>query len=108
LKENLNYPQKESFLFEAADKSNLSISCAQQLLKRLADRANLDGVKCSPHVFRHTFATMAIASGMNVFALKEILGHASLTTTLKYVHLKQADLKAQHDKYSPLVELMKK
>jgi integrase len=35
---------------------------------------------------RHTFATDMLAEGMNVAAVKELMGHESLTTTMKYLH----------------------
>jgi len=62
----------------------------------------------SPHVFRHTFATMYLRKGGQSLALKEILGHESIQTTEKYVHLQPADLLAQHEQYSPLSELLEK
>jgi site-specific recombinase XerD len=78
----------------------------QQFIRRLAKKAGLNGTKCYPHIFRHTFATRAIANGANVFAVKEIMGHASLQTTLKYTHLQINDLKNQHNKFSPVEGLM--
>ena len=39
------------------------------------------------HVLRHTFATRCIESGFDIKSLSEILGHASVNTTLqRYVH----------------------
>ncbi len=39
------------------------------------------------HALRHTFATRAIESGMDVRTLSEILGHANITLTLQlYAH----------------------
>jgi integrase/recombinase XerD len=95
------------YLFPAGSGEHVSISSVQQYLRRLAKKAGLKGVKCSPHLFRHTFATRAIANGANVFVIREIMGHASLQTTLKYTHLQIKDLKDQHEKFSPVEGLMK-
>lgn len=39
------------------------------------------------HLLRHAFASHFIMSGGNILTLQEILGHASLDTTLVYAHL---------------------
>ncbi len=39
------------------------------------------------HVLRHTFASHYIMNGGNILALQKILGHSSLTMTMKYAHL---------------------
>jgi site-specific recombinase XerD len=95
------------YLFPIASGEHISINSVQQFVRRLVDKAGLNGTKCSPHIFRHTFATQSIANGANVFVIKEIMGHASLQTTLKYTHLQIKDLKDQHDKFSPVEGLMK-
>lgn len=88
------------YLFSDSNGGHISINSIQQYLRRLARKTGLDGVKCSPHIFRHTFATNAAAQGANVFTIKEIKGHSSLQTTMKYVHLQNRDMKAQHNKFS--------
>lgn len=43
------------------------------------------GVKCSPHDLRRTFAATALFNGANLEAVRQALGHESLTTTTRYV-----------------------
>ena len=39
------------------------------------------------HVLRHTFASHFIMNGGNILVLQRILGHSSLTMTMRYAHL---------------------
>ncbi|GJN44778.1 phage integrase [Pseudomonas tohonis] len=41
----------------------------------------------SSHVLRHTFASRFVMKGGNILTLQKILGHRSLTTTMRYAHL---------------------
>lgn len=57
----------------------------QDTFKRLLKAANIDAANF--HCLRHTFATRAIESGVEIKTLSEILGHADVSTTLnKYGH----------------------
>ena len=70
----------------------------QRVLYRLGAKA---GVKVSPHMLRHSGATLFIRNGGNVFALQRILGHATVTVTQIYVHLSGAALLEAHRRASP-------
>ena len=39
------------------------------------------------HALRHSFASYCMMNGGNIIALQRILGHASLTMTIRYAHL---------------------
>ena len=101
-------PEDSAYLFPTADGTLISANCVQQFLHRLALKAGLGGIKCSPHVLRHTFATLSVANGANVFVLKEIMGHSSLVTTMKYTHLQPHDLCIHHAGFSPVINLRTK
>ncbi|MGX9353980.1 tyrosine-type recombinase/integrase [Roseobacteraceae bacterium S113] len=51
---------------------------------RLRKRAGLEDVRM--HDLRHTYASVAVMSGIDPFLLKEIMGHKNLQTTLRYAH----------------------
>ena len=78
----------------------------QSAIRRLFRRAGLTGRKLSAHTMRHTFGTHYIVNGGNIFSLKEIMGHTSITTTQKYVHLAAAMTKADHKVHSPAARML--
>lgn len=94
-----------SYLFPTKDGDNISVNCVQQAIRRLAPKAGMQNVKCHPHIFRHTFATMFSARGGSPEALRSIMGHESFQTTEKYLHPQQQELRKQHLRYSPVRDL---
>jgi len=54
------------------------------------------------HSLRHSYATHLLEQGVNIVTLKELLGHAEITTTMIYLHIAQCDLVKAH---SPLDRL---
>jgi site-specific recombinase XerD len=50
-------------------------------------RARTGATRVRPHRLRHTYATELAAAGIDLLALRELMGHASPETTAKYVHL---------------------
>lgn len=57
--------------------------------------------KKSPHVLRHTFATSMLNNGAELSAVKELLGHESLTTTEVYTHTTFEELKKVYKQAHP-------
>ena len=76
------------------------------LINRLGELAGLQGVRCSPHTLRHTFATEFIRNEGNQQALQAQLGHSSAAQTQKYVHLAHADVRNEHRRASPVDRMM--
>ncbi len=70
-------------------------------LRRLAPFLHYEGhpYVIAPHQFRHSLATDMIEQGVDIYTVKEFLGHASLAMTERYVKVYLNSLKAKFDAY---------
>ena len=50
--------------------------------------------RITPHMFRHTFATMLLESNVDISYIQELLGHSSIRTTQIYLHLSNTSIRA--------------
>lgn len=89
-------------LFISVDNMPLSIRQVQERVKHYGKLAGIQGVRCSPHTFRHTFARMAVENGADAFSLRAIMGHTTFEMTNRYVNLFGSSVRDMHKKYSPV------
>ena len=71
------------------------------LVKRHAKRAGIKK-KVTPHTLRHTFATHLLQNQANIMVIKDLLGHASLSTTQIYTHVTDEYKKEIYENSHPL------
>ncbi len=78
----------------------LTARSVQRMLKQRALATGADA-SVTPHRLRHSFATHLLAGGVDLRAIQELLGHASLATTERYTHLDIARLGEIYDAAHP-------
>jgi len=81
-------------LFVSTRKKRISNRTVQATIDKYLEKAGFDTKIYSTHKLRHTAATLMYKYGnVDIRALKDILGHASVSTTQIYTHLDDDDLK---------------
>jgi site-specific recombinase XerD len=86
VKEYLGSHKDNTYLFESNRRKKFSPLTIQLMVKKYARKADIQK-KITPHKLRHTFATLALESGISPVTIGELLGHSSLNTTMKYTHV---------------------
>ena len=64
----------------------------------MADRSPISK-SVSPHIIRHTTATMAMNNGMPVQDIQKLLGHSNINTTMIYAEASENSVVNSHEKY---------
>jgi site-specific recombinase XerD len=77
----------KTWLFPGAIQDNpVSSRTLQTIFKDASNRVGITK-NVSIHTLRHCFATHMLNDGANIVAIKDLLGHSSIETTCKYLHL---------------------
>lgn len=88
------------FISQNGDK--LKTRNVQRLITRIQKRAGLEDKQVSPHVLRHTSATLAVQNGLDTFSLKRQFGWEQVHTALRYVHISNKQISETYRDSSPI------
>ena len=75
----------------------------RSLVERLAKSSGVN--RLHPHLMRHTYATMFLLNGGDVFLLKQNLGHTTLTMVEHYLHIAAQTAAVRSQGFPPLDHL---
>ena len=96
---------KYNLVFLTRDGYPLTKNRVEQAMKRYGRKANIVGVRCSPHTLRHTGCLLWLRRGGDIFTLQRLTGHSSLEVLKGYLNLAQSDIVMGHERYSPVDNL---
>ncbi len=92
--------QPDDLLFIGARGKQLSPRIIQLLIARARGALGLPET-ATPHALRHSFATHLLGAGVDLRAIQELLGHASLSTTQGYTEVDRAHLLKIYEQAHP-------
>jgi site-specific recombinase XerD len=85
-------PQAQNGRFFVGTKGqNLGRSYVYEMVRRYLKLAGVNKGKQGPHLLRHTFCTRLHQKGTSPFVIKELAGHKSLNTTMKYIRIENKE-----------------
>ena len=89
-------------LFLNSSSHRLTTQGISNIIARLREEA---GIKrhVTPHMLRHTVATLLLRNGVDIRVVQEFLGHASIATTQRYTHVTKEHLRGVLRKRHPSI-----
>lgn len=93
-----NFPRIEGNPFVFPGNSGGHFVGLQKVWNQIRHRAGLEGVRL--HDLRHSYASMAVASGDSLYLVGKALGHQQASTTQRYAHVKDDPLRDVADRTS--------
>jgi len=94
-----NRPQAQNGrFFIETNGNNLSRSYVYWVVRRYLKLAGIDKDELGPHILRHTFCTRLHQKGVAPFTIKDLAGHKSLNTTMRYIKIEDKEQAEAIDK----------
>lgn len=98
-------PEWEDWLFPNYEGNQLKVD---HLDKSFAKHSEKCGIKITPYQLRHSFATLFLKGGGDLFSLQRLMGHSDLRMTKRYTELDEDFIQEQHKAFSPVNLLTEK
>ncbi len=85
-------PKEWLFPGERDTSRHLSVDAAQRAFYAARDKAGLKNKCKGIHTLRHCFGTHLLEAGVDLTTIRRLMGHSSLLTTMKYLHITEKRL----------------
>jgi integrase/recombinase XerD len=92
---------REYFFFNAKNGGKLTPDNISAIFRYTKKHLKLD--KYSPHMLRHTMASMLVDNDCNIVTVQHLLGHSNIKTTMNYIHLSSKKNKRDYDQHFPKI-----
>lgn len=87
-------------LFLNSSGKRLTTQGIANVIAQLQEKAGIER-RVTPHMLRHTVATLLLCNGVDIRVVQEFLGHASIATTQRYTHVTKEHLRGVLRKRHP-------
>ena len=77
--------------FIGTEGGNLTRTYVYEVVRRYLNLAGINKGKQGPHLLRHTFCTRLHQKGVGAFTIKDLAGHKSLNTTMRYIKIENKE-----------------
>jgi site-specific recombinase XerD len=78
----------QGYLFNGISKGRcMGVRAIQHAIQKALAEVGLGNKRYTVHTIRHSFATHLIDNGTDLHTVKELLGHSSIQTTMRYLHI---------------------
>jgi site-specific recombinase XerD len=91
-------------LFVNYSDQRLSTQGISDVIAKLRRQAKIDR-HITPHMLRHTVATLLLRNGVDIRVVQEFLGHTSIVTTQRYTHITKEHMARVLRKHHPSLGL---
>lgn len=92
LRHRQNLTNATPALFMNTESRKISSQSAAYIVTSIAKRAQITR-KITPHMLRHTVATLLLQNGADIRVVQEFLGHTDISTTQKYTHINPSQVR---------------
>lgn len=90
---NQDREKEHDFIFLGQSRGALSATSIGAIYKRSKNLAGINK-QGGVHALRHAFATHALEAGADLYVIKQLLGHASITSTVRYLRMTEKTLQS--------------
>jgi len=104
LRARIQIDTENSALFLNSSRKRLSTQGIANVVAQLRREAGIER-HVTPHMLRHTVATLLLQNGVDIRVVQEFLGHASIATTQRYTHVSKEHLIGVLQKRHPSLNL---
>lgn len=91
---------ESNYFFVNRHDSRLSEQSIRFMIKKICVEAKLEN-HITPHMFRHSIATLLLENGVDIIYIQSLLGHSSISTTQIYIQVNERAKKRELDKKHP-------
>ena len=75
----------DAFVFRTRRDEPLEVRALIGIINQLGHDAGIQGVRCSPHTFRHSYAVAFMRESQDIYRLSKLMGHSSIRITENYL-----------------------